>query len=258
VGGVVNKYPFSIFKRSDRTCFSVAFKSESGKYLKPISTGKKTEDEAFRVAFQWLRDGVPQRQEKANPLSVNQMFLQDFVRKLEGKADVAVILKELKRIGWLKTYVLADTPAAQDFMDFLTSFWDWETSDYVKEKRRKKHSIHESHCVQQAQAVRRYWEPFFKGRFLGEITATDIDSFVSHMGEKVLSASRKNLVIKAGTKPLRWAFSKGMIENDPTRGIMLFSGEAAERPILTPQPRKHFSGRSGRITVQKPPISSRR
>jgi integrase len=75
---------------------------------------------------------------------------------------------------------------------------------------------------------------FFKGRFLGEITAADIDTFVNHMGGKPLSASRKNLVIKAGTKALRWAFSKGMIESDPTRGIMLFSDDVAERPILTP------------------------
>jgi hypothetical protein len=43
-----------------------------------------------------------------------------------------------------------------------------------------------------------------------------------------------SIVIKAGTKALRWAFGKGMIEKDPTRGIMLFSGEAAERTILTP------------------------
>ncbi|MDR0720092.1 MAG: site-specific integrase, partial [Treponema sp.] len=76
----MNKYPFSVFKRSDRTCFSVAFKSQSGKYLKPLSTGKKTEDEAFQVAFQWLRDGVPGRQEKTEALTVNQLALQDFVR----------------------------------------------------------------------------------------------------------------------------------------------------------------------------------
>jgi integrase len=54
------------------------------------------------------------------------------------------------------------------------------------------------------------------------------------MGDKPVSAARKNIVIKAGTKALRWAFGKGKIETDPTRGIMLFAGAAAERAILTP------------------------
>jgi hypothetical protein len=67
-----------------------------------------------------------------------------------------------------------------------------------------------------------YWEPFFKGRFLGDITAEDIDTFINYVGEMDLSASQKNGIIKAGTKPLRWAFSKGKIEKDPTMGIYCF------------------------------------
>jgi hypothetical protein len=33
--------PFSIFKRADRACYSVSFKDKNGKYLPPVSTGKK-------------------------------------------------------------------------------------------------------------------------------------------------------------------------------------------------------------------------
>jgi integrase len=54
------------------------------------------------------------------------------------------------------------------------------------------------------------------------------------MGEMNLSGSRKNVVILAGTKPLRWAFTKGLIEIDPTRGHTLFSGVKQKRNILTP------------------------
>jgi hypothetical protein len=52
------------------------------------------------------------------------------------------------------------------------------------------------------------------------------------MGGLPLSAARKNSVILAGTKPLRWAFSKGKIETDPTRGHILYSGNERERQIL--------------------------
>ena len=79
-----------------------------------------------------------------------------------------------------------------------------------------------------------HWAPFFKNRQLGDIQAIDIDGFIDHMADKDLSANRKNVIIRAGTKPLRWAFSKGKIDKDPTRGHILFSGEDAKRNILTP------------------------
>ena len=57
----MNAYPFSVFKRTDRPCFLVSFKDDTGKYLPPLSTKKKTEDEAREVAFKWLRNGIPQK-----------------------------------------------------------------------------------------------------------------------------------------------------------------------------------------------------
>jgi hypothetical protein len=50
-GAIVNEYPFSVFKRADRPFYSVSFKDENGKYLPPVSTKKRTEDEAKQTAF---------------------------------------------------------------------------------------------------------------------------------------------------------------------------------------------------------------
>jgi integrase len=86
----------------------------------------------------------------------------------------------------------------------------------------------------QGQAVNLYWKPFFGGRSIGDISSKDIDAFFTEMGKKDVSASRKNVVILAGIKPLRWAFSKGIIEADPTRGHLMYSGEKTKRNILTP------------------------
>jgi hypothetical protein len=56
------KLPFSIFKRADRPYYLVKFKnSQNGSYLPPISTKKKTEDEAVQIAFEWLKDGIPKK-----------------------------------------------------------------------------------------------------------------------------------------------------------------------------------------------------
>jgi integrase len=227
----MNAYPFSIFKRADRSCYSVAFKDENGKYLRPVSTGKKTEDEALQVAFQMYRDGIQQNQKV---VSVQDLAFKDMVRKVKTGFEAEAILDELKRLGWVKGFIVKETQGAEDFISFMSNFWDWDTSPYIKEKLRKNHGLHRRHCKLQGQAIKLHWEPFFKGRFLGEINAVDIDDFINHMADKKLSAARKNVIIKAGTKPLRWAFSKGKIETDPTRGHILFSGDELKRNILTP------------------------
>jgi len=227
----MNSYPFSIFKRADRACYSVSFKDQNGKYLAPVSTGKKTEKEAIQAAFLMLRDGV-QHQETTE--TVHDLSLKDIVRRIKSISEADIILSEMKRLGWVKSYVLKETPGDVDFILYLKNFWDWDTSPYVKEKLRRAHGIHKHHCKKQGRTISLYWEDYFKGRFLGDITAADIDDFITFMGEKELSAARKNIVLKAGFKALRWAFAKKKIEIDPTRGHIMFSGDEKKRHILTP------------------------
>jgi len=227
----MNAYPFSLFKRADRSCYSVSFKGTDGKYLPPVSTGKKTEEEAMKAAYLMLRDGIPQNKKK---VTVQDLTCKDMVRNIKTDTQAEHLLSEMKRLGWVKGFVKKETKAAEDFISFLKNFWDWDNSPYIKEKLRKNHGIHKRHCKMQNQAITLYWQPFFNGHVLGEITTKEIDAFINHMATKDLSASRKNVIIKAGTKALRWAFAKSLIDNDPTRGHIMFSGEAHKREILTP------------------------
>jgi len=239
----MNAYPFSVFKRTDRPYYLVSFKDDAGNFLPPVSTKKKTEDEAMEIAFKWLRDGIPQKRtsltETSSPeempaLRVNDLSLKDVVRKIKTKDEALILLNELKRLNWVKSFVLSDTPGAVDFIAYLKDFWDWENSPYIKEKMRRAHGIHKCHCKNQLQAVGKYWEKFFKGRYLGDITAEDMDAFITYMGEIDVSAARRNTVIKAGFKALRWAFAKNKILIDPTRGHIMFTGEERKRHILNP------------------------
>ena len=227
----MNAYPFSIIKRADRACYSVSFKDRNGKYLRPVSTGKTDKDEAIQAAFKMLRDGIKKDQ---SPMTVQELTLKDMVRDIKTITETEIILSEMKRLGWIKSYVLKETPQAVDFISFLNTFWDWDKSPYIKERLREVDGIHMVHCVKQGQAVNLYWKPFFNGRFLGDITAVDIDAFITYLGEKPISPSRRNVVLKAGFKALRWAFSKGKITIDPTRGHLMYSGKKKKRNILSP------------------------
>jgi len=186
----MNAYPFSLFKRADRACYSVSFKDANGKYIRPVSTGKKTEAEALQAAFKMLSESIPQKQ---TAVKVQDLSLKDMVHKIKNGAEAEIILSEMKRLGWVKMFIMDKTSQAEDFIAFLTTFWNWEISPYIKEKLRKSHGIHRLHCIKQGQAIARYWESFFRGRFLGDITASDIDVFINHMGDMRLSPARKSV-----------------------------------------------------------------
>jgi hypothetical protein len=147
----MKRLPFSIFKRADRPCYLVSFKNEAtGEYYPAISTRQRTESEAMKTAFTWLQNGIPK---KRTPMKVQDLALKDVPRKIKTKAEAEILLEGLKRMGWIKSYVLTTTPAAQDFNAFLSDFWDWDKSAYIKEKRRKNHGIYKRHCKLQKQAV---------------------------------------------------------------------------------------------------------
>jgi len=247
--------PFSIFKRADRPCYLVSFKNdETGKYLPAISTRRKTESEAIKIAFAWLRDGIPS---KEGYLNVKQYSLRDMAKSTDiTKADAVFICKELQRRGLLKSYVLEKSVQATDFVSYLIDFWNWEKSPYIKEKLRRNHGLHKRYAIEMTGTIKKYWEPFFKGKILGEITRQDIENFIAYLESlpeqaqinkafekrQIIrfpkSAKRKNSIIQAGKIPLTWAFQKEMIDKDVTSGIVWFSGKSKERQILSPEQAK--------------------
>jgi len=123
------KLPFSIFRRSGRRYYYVQFKNEAtGEYYPAISTKQETEPAATKTAFDWLRDGIPQKREA---IKVQDLPLKDTARKIKTKAEAEILLREMKRMGWIKSYVLKETLAAQSFTTFLSEFWVWDKSAYI-------------------------------------------------------------------------------------------------------------------------------
>ncbi|MCL1969849.1 MAG: hypothetical protein FWF65_09955 [Bacteroidetes bacterium] len=172
--------PFSIFKRTNCRYYYVKFKNnETGKYLPAVSTKQESEPEAIKIALEWLKDGIPKSGET---VSHKQYSLRDMAKASEvSREDAAFICKELQRRGMLKSYVLPESINAVEFTEFLQNFWDWETSPYIKERLRKKHSLHRRHTIEMAGSVQKYWIPYFKGKILGDITRQDIENFIVYI-----------------------------------------------------------------------------
>jgi integrase len=223
-------------KRAGRRYFYVRFKDETtGKYQTAISTKETTEAAAVKTAFNWLQNGVP-KPDGAIPIETRSLLAQLRAMALSA-ADAEAVCKELRARGLLKSFVLSENRNAVDFGEFLKKFWDYDTSPYVREKLRKSHGIHRYYCKAQLQTAAAYWIPFFKGRLLGDIKKPDIEAVMDSLdnGDRKLSASRKNHIVKAGSSPLRWAYAKEMTDRDITAGLVWFADEKKERPVLTPE-----------------------
>jgi integrase len=233
--------PFSVFLRGDRPYYYVCFKNEkTGGYLPAISTKKTSEADALRQAWAWYKEGVPRKGEK---LKIETLSLRDTIHRADlSLADSEYIVGELKRRGHIASCVMAGSGGSVRFSDFLEEFWDWDRSPYIREKLRTEHAIHRNYVYKVANSAKNYWLPFFGDKLLGEISPADIDRFVDSLSaarygkeNKPLTNPRKNIIISAGTIPLRWAYRKRKIEIDLTRDVVLFGGKPAARKILTPQ-----------------------
>jgi len=155
----------------------VAFKNEkTGAYLYPISTRQTDEAAAIKVAYEWFKNGVPN---KDKVMVIKEYTLRDLAKEAD-LADTELIVSELKRRGLLKSAVITESKQDRDFTEFLATFWDYNNSPYIKERLRKNHSIHRRYCHDQLGSVKRYWSPFFAGRLLGTITRQDIEDFIEY------------------------------------------------------------------------------
>jgi len=180
--GLGMKLPFTIFKRADRPYYLVKFRNnQTGKYLTPVSTKKETEAEAIQIAFEWLKDGIPKKNEI---ISYKKYSLRDLAKDADlNDDDAKYICKELQRRGVLKSFVLLESSQAIDFIEYLQNFWLWDSSPYIKERLRKRHAIHKRYTIEMAGVISKYWIPFFKDKdkTLGEVTRKDIESFIDYL-----------------------------------------------------------------------------
>jgi len=149
-------------------------------------------------------------------------------------AEAGRILGVLKERGFADGVVKAG-PGSELFGDFLTRFWTFDESPYVREKLAHGQRIGRRYCNDALGHVRRRWAPFFNGRNLMEISRSDIKDFAMSLAESGLSAKSINNMMEAGSVALRWAHENELIPNDPTAGFRRFSGEPRRRGVLKPE-----------------------
>ena len=125
------------------------------------------------------------------------------------------------------------------FAKYLTDFWDWENSSYIKEKNGvSPNSIGRDHAENMLTCIEKHVIPTLpKGIKLSQVTPMILkDTLLSYLqGEgKDLAAATKNKIISSIRKPCEEALKNNLIVNDPTVLLPRFSDAKKKKPgILT-------------------------
>jgi integrase len=198
------------------------------------STGERDRDAALIAVSGWLRDGLPGRggERRRAGAAFDLDGILRGIRKAELDPEGAMaIVNALKGRGLIDIGAVPAGKGSAGFTDFLSDFFDYDKSGYVRDRLAHGHSIGRRYCCESRKLVRLYWEPSFKDRTLASITRNDLKAFSLSLPAGK-SASYKNSILNAGLIPLGWAYEESMIPADIAKGFERYSGKAAKRGVL--------------------------
>lgn len=230
--------PFILKKRNDKNgIYYVSFKNQlTGSISATRSTGTTLKSKAKQIAFEWYKNGIPQKVETENQ-SVDSLTVIDTIRKTSiSEITTDEIIKEFeKRTGDKIIRIQKNSKGSVNVYQFLLDFWDWNKSPYIREKLRKSHSIGKPHALRQYNNIKNHWKKILENKMLFEVTKQDIWDFMKIQENEDICFQTKNDRIRAVTTAMAWAYEHEYITKDISKGFIYFSGQYKERQILSPE-----------------------
>lgn len=230
--------PYSLFIKSNGYYY-VQFLLSDGSRSQNKSTGKKDRREAEKIAMEWYVNGnIPARinskEEKAKSQTVDRLSFFNSMATYEfSSEEVDKMLSIMKKRGYILSAVRPNTKQSVLIEDFLSEFWDYEKSPYVKELALEGKILSRSHVKNERSRVENYWIPELKGMTIGSLTNEILKQIVSKKKIQSLAGKTINGIVEAITTPLKWAIRNQYIDNISLDGLKRRNTKSEEREILT-------------------------
>ena len=119
------------------------------------------------------------------------------------------------------------------FAEYAVGFWDWEKSEYVKD-RRKRRALTQRYTHSSKNVAENTLVPYFGKMKLDKITGEVIEEWLSHMIQEKYKNSTTNSYFVTLKTMLRWAVKKRLIERDPFNDVQKLLDDSIDREIITP------------------------
>lgn len=225
-----------------------------------IQKGTGTSDrlEAYRIASDWQQNGIPQgRSHSRRPIEAifsSNSILEAIQEAQLTDDDANKIIDLLTKKGLVNVKVLKNAPGDVALVSFLDDFWDFDHSQYIREKQAHGQSVSRRHCYDSTNRVK-YWKEAFPNTMLSELTKQEIRSFTLSLKDKGLSASTINKIMLVCSTAVGWAKVAGIISDNPFEGAMRFTERHHKRGILTEEETKKLFS-EGNWTDQRCRVAS--
>lgn len=231
--------PFTFSTKKPGGNIYVQFSLPNGGRRYQKSTGTSSRSEAEKIAMGWLVNGnIPGRINSTvatdDKTSLDKIALFNSLRTQElDDGDVTKILKIMTDRKFIVSAVRPKTKESMLVSDFLSTFWNYEKSPYVKSQAAEGKIISVSYCETCRARIKNYWMPALESKLIGEITADDLKAVLS--GENVRSLAPKTIngIISAIAIPMKWAHAEGYTENVCYEGLRRKKAKSKERKVLT-------------------------
>ena len=130
---------YYLHKRKNGIFYVEYINPENGEKLSARSTGEKDKIKAQVKAELWKINGIPTgRMKKPRPIeeAAGIETIIRVIRKSDINADDALrIVSTLKSLGLIDIAAVKNTGrGAVPFADFLSEFWDYDKSDYIRDR----------------------------------------------------------------------------------------------------------------------------
>ena len=229
---------YYLHKRKNGIYYVEFIDKVSGTKLSARSTGETDFRKAEIKAELWKVNGIPTgRLQKPKPIeeAAGIENIIRIIRKYELNADDALrIVQVLKSMELIDIAAVKNTGAgAIPFIEFLEKFWDYDKSEYIKDKLAHGYKFSRRYARECQNRLKAELKPFFGDKKLNCITTDDLKKLSAQLADRNLSTSTINQILLVACTPLKWAFNEKIIPSNPVTGLTKFSITNKERGILT-------------------------
>ena len=229
---------YYLHKRKGGVFYVEFVNPEDGRKLSARSTGETDMAKARARAEFWLLGGVPFGKAK-KPRPVQEAAGIEAIVRAIRKSDLTPddgmrIVSALNGMGLISIVAVGNTGrGAFPFVDFMESFWDYDNSEYIRDKLAHGYRFSRRYAHECRKRLNSELRPFFGDKKLSCVTTADLKKLSGLLFDRGLATSTINQMLLICRTPLKWAFNEKIIPADPTVGLTKFSVVNKERGVLT-------------------------
>jgi integrase len=121
----------------------------------------------------------------------------------------------------------------EELISFLTDFWDFERSRYIRGRLARGNTIGRAYCQCMALMVGKYVKPHFEGRRISSLTADDFDEWMAQLSDDGAAPRPINLARQSVNTALNYLVGLRRLPWNPLSSVKPYHEKHSKRGTVT-------------------------